>query len=112
MFAVALGIKVDVVRKLCSRLDKVSGPLIITQSRLDHYLSNNIEFHHDCKLSRAAFQQELVQLKKINRMADNFETNDTEKIHILNDGFISFIKSSDNSYSAISILLQKESFLS
>ncbi len=112
IFAAGIGVKINDVRRLCSRLDKVTEPSIITQSHFDHYFAKNIEFHHNCKFSRTAFQDELVQLKKISRNLPIFETGNTEKINDLYGSFLSLIRPSYNSYSAIPILLQKESFLS
>ena len=104
MFVAAIGVKVHVVRRLCGNLDKVDELSVIIQSHIGHYFSKDTELYHNCKFSRAAFQDELVQLNKINRIVYVFETGDTEKIHILNDSFRSLIKYTNNSHSPISIL--------
>jgi len=112
IFAAGISIKINDLIQLCSSPYIVREPSVITQSQFDQYFAKNTELHHHCKLSTAKLQDELVQLNRINRSVYTFENGKTEKINDHYNSYFSLIKSLNNSYSAVPILLQKESFLS
>jgi hypothetical protein len=114
IFAAVVGLNIYDFDWFCNSLDSVWKPFLITNSVIDPGLKESIEFHNHCKFSEAAYQDGLVQIKITPRYYYTFGIENPEKIVDLNlyDSILSFLKSANNTFSAIQILLQKESFLS
>jgi hypothetical protein len=115
IFITGIGFKINGFGSSCNSPDDMRKSYSMSASGAVHVVAGktgrNFEPLFHCNFSKTVFQIDVFQIKITSRHVYTYGFENPEKADDLHDVFVSYSRILNNSFMAIPILLQKESFL-